>query len=225
MNSIPQQGCVLSAYLIAFKKQSGKVCYAHESLFKILVQDSLIESAELNKKNSVNKWLTKPTDGKNTSERKVQFVELDDYIFARLNCKPNTLHYKESSFELKPLDKVEIVVNFPAVYERRRSLKKNDLGEYEVLPRKYLSDIEKLEYATRMLSTAGIEFDNVEFTENENRTIYFRKNRKTLTLLSYEVRVTATVTDPQLLLTAYQNGIGRRKTWGFGMLRIQKLKS
>lgn len=224
MNSIPK-GCVFSAFLIAFKKQRGKVCYAHESLFKVLVQDSLIESAELNKKNSVNKWLTKPTGEKNISERKVQFVELDDYIFARLNCKPNTLHYKETSFELKPLDQVEIVVNFPAVYERRRSFKKNELGEYEVLPRKYLSDIEKLEYATRMLSTTGIEFDKVEFTENENRTIYFRKNRQTLTLLSYEVRVTATVTDPQLLLTAYQNGIGRRKTWGFGMLRIEKLKS
>lgn len=224
MNSIPK-GCVFSAFLIAFRKQRGKVCYAHESLFKVLVQDSLIESAELNKKNSVNKWLTKPTDEKNISERKVQFVELDDYIFARLNCKPNTLHYKESSFELKPLDQVEIVINFPAVYERRRSFKKNELGEYEVLPRKYLSDIEKLEYATRMLSTTGIEFDKVEFTENENRTIYFRKNRQTLTLLSYEVRVTATVTDPQLLLTAYQNGIGRRKTWGFGMLRIEKLKS
>lgn len=224
MNSIPQ-GCVFSAFLIAFRKQRGKVCYAHESLFKVLVQDSLIESAELNKKNSVNKWLTKPTDEKNISERKVQFVELDDYIFARLNCKPNTLHYKESSFELKPLDQVEIVVNFPAVYERRRSFKKNELGEYGVLPRKYLSDIEKLEYATRMLSTTGIEFDKVEFTENENRTIYFRKNRQTLTLLSYEVRVIATVTDPQLLLTAYQNGIGRRKTWGFGMLRIEKLKS
>lgn len=224
MNSIPKE-CVFSAFLIAFRKQRGKVCYAHESLFKVLVQDSLIESAELNKKNSVNKWLTKSTDEKNISERKVQFVELDDYIFARLNCKPNTLHYKESNFELKPLDQVEIVVNFPAVYERRRSFKKNELGEYEVLPRKYLSDIEKLEYATRMLSTTGIEFDKVEFTENENRTIYFRKNRQTLTLLSYEVRVTATVTDPQLLLTAYQNGIGRRKTWGFGMLRIEKLKS
>lgn len=224
MNNVPQ-GCVFSAFLIAFKKQRGKVCYAHESLFKILVQDSLIESAELNKKNSVNKWLTEPTDEKNISERKVQFVELDDYIFARLNCKPNTLHYKESNFELKHLDQVEIVVNFPAVYERRRSFKKNEAGEYEVLPRKYLSDIEKLEYATRMLSTTGIEFDQVEFTENENRTIYFRKNRQTLTLLSYEVRVTATVTDPQLLLTAYQNGIGRRKTWGFGMLRIEKLKS
>ncbi len=224
MNNVPQ-GCVFSAFLIAFKKQRGKVCYAHESLFKILVQDSLIESAELNKKNSVNKWLTEPTDEKNISERKVQFVELDDYIFARLNCKPNTLHYKESNFELKHLDQVEIVVNFPAVYERRRSFKKNEAGEYEVLPRKYLSDIEKLEYATRMLSTTGIEFDKVEFTENENRTIYFRKNRQTLTLLSYEVRVTATVTDPQLLLTAYQNGIGRRKTWGFGMLRIEKLKS
>lgn len=216
---------MFSAFLIAFRKQREKVCYAHESLFKVLVQDSLIESAELNKKNSVNKWLTEPTDAKNISDRKVQFVELDDYIFARLNCKPNTLHYKESTFELKPLDQIEIVVNFPAVYERRRSTKPNESGVYEMLPRKYLSDIEKLEYATRMLSPIGIEFDQVQFTENENRNIYFRKNKQTLTLLSYEVRVTATVTDPKLLLTAFQNGVGRRKTWGFGMLRIEKLKS
>lgn len=223
MNSIPP-GCVFSAFLIAFKKQRGKVCYAHESLFNILIKDSLIESAELNKKKAVNKWLTKPTDEKNISERKVQFVELDNYIYARLNSKPDTLHFKESSFELKPLDQVQIVVNFPAVYERRRSFKKNENGEYEVLPRKYLSDIEKLEYATRMLSNTGIEFDHIEFTDNDNRTIYFRKNKQTLTLLSYEVRIVATVVDPQLLLTAYQNGIGRRKTWGFGMLRIEKLK-
>lgn len=225
MNNIPQEGCVFSAFLIAFKKQRGKVCYAHESLFKILVQDSLIESAEQNKKNSVNKWLTKPTDSKNISERKVQFVELDDYIFARLSSKPNTLHYKEATFTLKNLDQVQIVVNFPAVYERRRSFEKNENGEHYILPRKYLSDIEKLEHATRMLSNIGVEINNIEFTDNENRTVYFRKNKQTLTLLSYEVRIVATVIEPQLLLTAFQNGVGRRKTWGFGMLRIEKLKS
>lgn len=222
MNNTPQE-CVFTAYLIAFRKQRDKVCFAHESLFKVLVQDSLIESAEQNKKNSVNKWVTQPTNQKNISVRKVQFVELDDYIFARLNSRPNTLHYKESKFTLKPDDQVQIVVNFPAVYERRQSIKKNELGEYEVLPRKYLSDIEKMEYAHRMLSTAGIEFEKIEFTENENRTVNFRKNKTVLTLLSFEVRVNAKVLNPEVLLEAFQSGLGRRKTWGFGMLRIEKL--
>lgn len=208
--------CVFKAYLIAFRKKPNSLCYAHESLFKILVNDSLIENGESNQKQAFNKWVTTADNG-----RKVQFVELDDYIFARLASKPNSLHFKEINFTLKSADQVEIVVNFPAVFERYR--RKNERGEIVILPRTYLSDIEKIEYATRKLSDIGIDFDNVSLTLNDNRTVYFRKNARTLSLLSYEVRVTATVTNPEKLLAAYKNGVGRRKTWGFGMLRITKL--
>lgn len=207
---------VFSAYLIAFRKKPKVVCYAHESLFKILVNDSLIENAEKNKLQAENKWVTTAQN-----ERKVQFVELEDYIFARLACKPNTLQFKLIHFTLKQNDQVEIVINFPAVLEQYKY--KNDLGEQLTLPRKYLSVVEKIQYATRKLSEIGITFDQVDLTDNDNRTIYFRKNNKTISLLSYEVRVIANVVEPQLLLQAYNNGIGRRKTWGFGMLRITKL--
>lgn len=208
--------CVFSAYLIAFRKKPNALCLAHEGLFNILINDSLLENGSHNKSLAENKWIT---TGKN--ERKVQFVEFDDYIFARLVCKPYSLQYKEINFTLNSGDKIEVVINFPAVFEKYTYT--NNEGEKVTLPRKFLSDIEKLEYATRKLSNIGIDFDNILLTHNDNRTIYFRKNKRVISLLSYEVRVIATVNNPQLLHNAYTSGIGRRKTWGFGMLRITKL--
>ena len=208
--------CVFSAYLIAFRKKPNMLCLAHEGLFNILINDSLIENGSDNKSLAENKWITTAEN-----ERKVQFVEFDDYIFARLVCKPYSLQYKEINFSLIPGDQVEVVINFPAVYERYTYT--NNEGEKVTLPRKYLSDIEKLEYATRKLSDIGIDFNDIALTNNDNRTIYFRKNKRIISLLSYEVRVIATVNNPEILHSAYTSGIGRRKTWGLGMLRITKL--
>lgn len=209
--------CVFSAYLIAFRKKPDALCLAHDGLFDILIKDSLIENGSDNKRLAENKWITT-----SENQRKVQFVEFDDYIFARLACKPYSLQYKEINFSLSTNDLVEVVINFPAVYEKY-SYTNND-GEKVTLPRKFLSDLEKIEYATKRLSDVGIKFNDVSLTSNDNRTAYFRKNKKIISLLSYEVRVIATVTNVELLHNAYMSGIGRRKTWGFGMLRITKLE-
>ncbi|HFG7030432.1 TPA: type I-E CRISPR-associated protein Cas6/Cse3/CasE [Acinetobacter baumannii] len=210
---------LLDGYLVAFKKKVNCICYAHESLFKILVQDSLINSGETNKKRSVNKWLTS-----SKNHRMVQFVELEDYIFARLNDAPTSLRSKKLALNIKEKEKVQIVVNFPGVFEARTSKDQN--GKEIFLPRKYLSNSEKLEYAKNILECkGGVLLESIALTENDNRTVHFRKRGKSISLLSYEVRVIASVKDIKLFKNAFYNGLGKRKTWGFGMLRVEKLPS
>lgn len=82
-----------------------------------------------------------------------------------------------------------------------------------------LADEELPEYANKLLQKSGLIVDEMKFTDNGYRLISGRNK----SLKAVDVHFKATVQDLTLFEKAWFGGIGRNKTYGFGMIRAVKI--
>lgn len=82
-----------------------------------------------------------------------------------------------------------------------------------------LLDEEIPEYATRLLNTAGLEIQQLKFNDGSD----FAVSGRNKAIRSVDIHFDAKIVDIDAFKNAWFNGIGRNKTYGFGMLRVVKL--
>lgn len=152
-----------------------------------------------------------------------------DHIICRTNAQVAGIPVKEEHFDVTSGDFIEGTVTLPRDVPKLTMtkdqfddfLKKNGRKPKYTESHKYtrLTDEQLPEYALNILVKAGLEIQEIKFSDGAYHLISGRGK----SLKAVDVHFKAQIKDFPLFEQAWFNGIGRNKTYGFGMLRAIKL--
>lgn len=188
-----------SNWLVQFKMNSDNKKSAHNVLFKNL--SSLDDST---------KWLSNAPDN-----RIVQFVSYPGQVIARLNKEPLHVICHKIDNTFNEGAEIKIAVKLCGSLERKKKLVNNAAV---MLEGKILNDDEKLSLANSLLKRAGLDVLGVAINDTEN--IKFFKNNRQVQIKTFEAFATCKILDLHSFINAWNTGVGKRRTWGCGMLRL-----
>lgn len=144
-------------------------------------------------------WKTEPV-------RKLQFANLGNAIVVRTNQAPTGIPCKTETRDFADGQSVSILVILPAQKRAR---------EYRSAPA-IRTKSEMIEYATALLAAHGAAIDTIDCKPADSVTL--KKDKRIAVVSAMQIIATATITDSQSFGIAYDQGIGREKSLGFGMM-------
>lgn len=189
----------LSNWLVQFKMNTDNKKSAHQVLFK-----------NLSSLDDKTKWLSNEYEN-----RVVQFVSYPGQVIARLNKEPLHIICQkiETNFALN--QEVKIVVKLCGSLERKKKVIDNHVIQIEG---KILNTDERINLAKHLLNKAGLEVSGLAIQDTDN--IRFYKHHRLIQLKTFEAFATCSIRDLESFVQAWNIGIGKRRTWGCGMLRV-----
>jgi hypothetical protein len=174
---------------------------AHEILFK-----------NLNSLDDKTKWLSNSSD-----QRVVQFVAYPEHVIARLNKEPRHVICLKVQKTFSTDQEIELAVKLCGSLEKKKKI----IGtEVKVSNGRILTDDEKLEFAENILIKSGLNVLGLAIQDSEN--IKFVKNKRIVQIKTFEVHAKCKIIDLDKFVEAWNIGIGKRRTWGCGMLRVRE---
>lgn len=188
-------------WLVQFKMNSEQKKSAHQVLFK-----------NLNSLDNDTQWLSKSCE-----QRIVQFVAFPDMVIARLNKEPNHIVCQKLEKTFTIGQEIELTVKLCGSLERK---KKKGQDGVTVLEGKILNDEERHEFTKQILSRAGLEIIGLVIQETDN--IKFFKNKRVVQIKTFEAYAKCKIVNLESFSTAWNLGVGKRRTWGCGMLRVKE---
>lgn len=188
-------------WLVQFKMNSEQKKSAHQVLFK-----------NLNSLDDNTQWLSNSCE-----QRIVQFVAFPDMVIARLNKEPKHIICQkiEKTFTLE--QEIELTVKLCGSLERK---KKTGQDGITVLEGKILNEEERHELAKQILLRAGLEIIGLVTQETDN--IKFFKNKRVVQIKTFEAYAKCRIVNLESFSAAWYAGVGKRRTWGCGMLRVKE---
>lgn len=148
-------------------------------------------------------------DWTTTETRKLQFAHVGAAIVVRTNQEPIGIPCKVEAVDFSNGQQLKILVVLPAQKRAR---------EYRSVPAMRTRS-EMIEYATALLTTHGVTIDAIDCKPADSVTL--KKDKRIAVVSAMQVIATATITDSQSFGIAYDQGIGREKSLGFGMMMIK----
>ena len=148
-------------------------------------------------------WKTEPF-------RKVQFANLGNAIVVRTNQEPTGIPCKPETRIFDDGQSLSVLVILPAQKRAR---------EYRQTP-PIRTKSEMIEYAQELLKTHGLAVQSIECKPAQ--TVGCKKDNRITCIAAMQVTASATITDAMAFAAAYDQGIGREKSLGFGMLLVKE---
>lgn len=148
--------------------------------------------------------------------RRIQFIQKDDALLCRSSVEPKGLPFKQNEIEITDGEKIKIVVRLPAM----RRLKKNEITRSVPIKQE-----DKDDYYSAILNRNGMEVDVIDWEERRENTVFFTNKKKKVTIPVDDVVAIVTITDAEDFIKSMQQGVGRYKTYGCGMIEILKTKA
>lgn len=162
-----------------------------------------------------------PQSNKTVHERRFQYyLPSPDsrFILVRLSVQPpENITSHPMDFDFIKGDKVKIKVLLPS-----GRLKLDNAENLTPLQRKKAFELtheEKMTYINRLMTGAGVSPSSIEYVKGPTVSIESSSKNKALKR-SMEVDVIGIIEDEQLFANAILQGIGSRRGFGFGLLRI-----
>lgn len=152
---------------------------------------------------------------KGNENRRIQFIQKDDVLLCRSSVEPRGIAFNEKEIKVTDGDKLKIVVRLPAM----RRLKKNDVTRS--VP---IKSEDKDDYYSGILNRNGMEVIAVDWEEKRENTVFFTNKKAKVTVPVDDVFAIITVTDADAFIESMQQGVGRYKTYGCGMIEILRVK-
>lgn len=146
-------------------------------------------------------------------QRRIQFLQANNTLICRSNKQPVGIEYKKTQFCVSDGDTLKLKVRLPALYREKITEKKSKT--------RLLGDDEKEAIYTSILERIGVTCDLLVWVNNPAVTVEFKKGGNKVILPLDEVVAVVEVVDSEKFIYAINNGIGRFKTYGCGMVRIQ----
>lgn len=151
------------------------------------------------------------------------------YIICRTNSKVDPIPVEGQELDVDGGDFIEGTVTLPRDIPKL-IFNKEQVDEFILKHRrkpKYteshkdvrLTDEQLPEYAEKILNKAGLEIHEIKFSDDGYRLISGRNK----SIKAVDVHFKAKISDLSLFEQAWFNGIGRNKTYGFGMIRAVKV--
>lgn len=143
--------------------------------------------------------------------RLVQFVVINGIIIARVNQMPIEIPSVEYKIEVKNKQKVKLVIRWMRNNNKRKP-------PYTVTPQ---SDEKIMQSVSESLQQNGVNVESIDVVD-VTPEIMFAKN-KYIKLPAVDVGVIGEIQDVNKFAQAWYRGLGRYKTYGFGMIREKLL--
>lgn len=149
------------------------------------------------------------------TEHKVIFAASERFILVRTAHLAKGIPAKEDVVELKHKVKGHVLL---ASLVQKRFYKDDGTSD-----QRYVNMLNEPEWfnshITNLLEKAGLK--NIKYEFVTTPPVYAVQKFKRSAIPTVDVSFTAEIDNPELLEKAWINGIGRLKTYGFGMLRIE----
>lgn len=152
-----------------------------------------------------------------------------EYIICRTTSKVDPIPVQVQELEVEKNEVIEGTVTLPRdipklvmnkaqfeefIQKKGRKPKYSETHKYM-----RLTDEELPDYANKLLQKSGLDVLEMKFSDNGYRLISGRNK----SLKAVDVHFKATIQDITQFEQAWFNGIGRNKTYGFGMIRAIKV--
>lgn len=141
----------------------------------------------------------------------------DPLIVLRFNVEPPAdFNAKKVEYEVHKGDKVKVAVLLPGLHQNR--IEDATTGE----GRLYMTSSERLAAMQRFATRMGIESSSLK--HEQRSPIYVKPSKgKKVVKPSFEAFIEGVIVDEAAFADAVLYGIGRSKTFGFGLIRFNKV--
>lgn len=145
--------------------------------------------------------------------RRIQFIQKDNALLCQSSVEPKGLAFNKKEIKVTIGDRVKIRVRLPAL----RRLKKDNVTR--MIP---IKSEDKDDYYSSILERKGVEVYAIDWEEKRENTIFFTNNKRKVAIPVDDVDAIVLVTDLDAFINSIQQGVGRYKTYGCGMIEVVK---
>lgn len=166
-------------------------------------------------------WWSTPQTGENAGRRKFQYYlpfSSSPHIVVRFNIEPPAdMPSRKITYEFNQGDKVEVAVLLP----NGKNMVENSqqLSSLEKKRAFAFTQEERINFIRSCMERAGVSPSHIEYYRHANIPIQSSSGNQALKR-AMDVLVKGVIVDEEKFARAICEGIGRHRTFGFGLLRI-----